>query len=956
MKQEILGKAIFAGLIVLLFAWAAAGAPMRLGLDLQGGVKLMVKADFELSLTEKADREGKERSEVSYSSAERSEMMENLKAVLERRLNATGLAEVSIRQRGKDKFQIEVPGANEAEAERLRDVIERRGTLEFMLMAVNDPLTGEKIDASRFQDVTDPDELPVTAGANAEPGWEDFIFKEADNPNDLSNRLLGVHSVRYYPLIRPDKLEPKAELNGRDLVLVSRTMDDTGAPAIAFRFNAEKSAIFGEITGKYGPKGETAGHQLAILVDGRIHSAPSINSRIDGQGIIEGFAGEELHNLLIALRNGSLDVPLDVVSTSVIGPSLGAVQIKESYDAIVIGFVLVCIFIILYYRLSGIIAVIALLANLVIIVGTMKMFEATMTLPGIAGILLTIGMSVDANILIYERVREELERGKTLRQAVINGYGRAFITIFDANMTTLITAFILYQFGTGPIRGFAVTLTIGILASMFTALYCTRIIFDWLVSGRIISTLKMMRLFAESKIDFMRIKGLCIVGSIAVMLIGTLLMAYDGSSMLGIDFKGGSSLITHFKDPMRTEKLRADLNAIKDENGQSKYKGLHITTSYDPDSTDTLEAGSARQFEIAMLSENLEGLEADLRNTYENELVPDAFLQTPLRADGSEIEADAAGERSLPAKIKIRFDLLFQKQIGKDEIKGIIEKIDPRYENAEIVVGAESVKGLFPVTLTTAELDLTQSFKGRNDGVESNYQRTISSLFDGFKDAGIHFTGPFPSKELIGAEVSSELFWSAAYSLILAILATMIYIYFRFSEWKFGLAAVVALVHDIVITLGAMAMAVAMADTAIGQALGFGEIEINLPIVGVLLTIIGYSLNDTIVVFDRIRENAGSMRKQGLGAIINTSVNQTLSRTLLTSGTTFLTVLTLFLIGGKVIHDISFALCVGIVTGTYSSIFIASPILVFWSPDLSKETSGSEAAASAKAETATAGS
>jgi SecD/SecF fusion protein len=458
--------------------------------------------------------------------------------------------------------------------------------------------------------------------------------------------------------------------------------------------------------------------------------------------------------------------------------------------AAILGLALVVLFMVVYYLKSGVIAVFALCLNILIILAALSTLGATLTLPGIAGIILTIGMAVDANVLIFERIREEFASAKKIRAAISSGYDKAFRTILDANLTTLITAVILYRFGTGPIKGFAVTLSFGILASMFTALFVTRLVFEILLRMRSFEDLRMLKFFSQPSIDFAGYAQKALILSAVIIAVGVASVAVNYDSMLGIDFSGGSELLLEFDGDV-------DVARVRD------------------------------------------------------------FVQNDLGYEGAQVRlVDQEGGEANKVSIQ-----------SKDEI----ERGDGDKEGADKRVGAElGVKLL-----------------------DSSYTR-------------------------VGPAYAVTMWKKAIVAMVLSLAGIIVYIWFRF-EFVFGVAAVVALIHDVLITLGIFS----------GIFL-FGPRQINLPIIAAILTIIGYSLNDTIVVFDRIREDLKIMKRLTFKGIINTSINQTLSRTMLTSLTTLLVVLALLFLGGQAVSDFAFAMCFGVIVGTYSSIFIASPILLLF--------------------------
>ena len=481
------------------------------------------------------------------------------------------------------------------------------------------------------------------------------------------------------------------------------------------------------------------------------------------------------------LRAGALPASIRIEFEQTVGPSLGQDSIRRGVRAAVLGTIFVLIFMMVYYLLCGAIADFALCLNLVIILAALAGLGATLTLPGIAGIILTIGMSVDANVLIFERIREEIKNGKSIRVSIASGYRKALLTILDSNVTTLIAAIVLFQFGTGPIRGFAVTLSMGIIASMFTAIVVTRLILDVLSSRRSFTKIPMLELIKKPSIHFVEKRRVAFVISLIAIVTGGIFVAMRGNDNLGIDFRGGTMLLRTFTEPVSIERIRSAL-------------------------------------------------------------------------------ARVGFERSLLQQF--------------DEGKGVIIKTE----------GEREVAGQ----------------------IDDSLKRGFGGI--------LQEPGKFGQTSFVGPVVGKDLSRQASLAILFSLIGIVIYISWRF-QFKFAIAAIVALLHDVLITIGIFS---------------FTGREITLPVIAALLTIIGYSLNDTIVVFDRIRENMRLLRRESFVKIVNISINQTLGRTLLTSLTTFMVVGSLFVLGGEVIHDFAFAILVGIIVGTYSSIFVASPILIEW--------------------------
>jgi len=551
----------------------------------------------------------------------------------------------------------------------------------------------------------------------------------------------------------------------------------TGQPEISFTLNSEGERLFAEITR------ENVNRKLAIILDGELQSAPVIEEPIlGGSGVIKGtYTWEEAFELANVLLN-PLEAPVAIEEERAVAASLGEDSIRSGVKATVIGVIAVSGFMLVYYLLGGLVANVALMLNVLILMGVMCSFDSTLTLPGIAGIALTIGMAVDANVLIFERIREELAAGKSMRGALAAGYDKAFGTIFDSNLTTLISSVILIFMGTGPVKGFGVTLTIGVCVSMFTALVVTRLIFDFLIDRGWLKSLRMLSLIRHTKIDFIRWAKPAFAVSWSLILIGFGYGLYRGQDVLGVDFVGG-------------DKLTLRYDASKDLDMQKVRRAIEA---------------------------------ADIKD----------FLAQPQR---------------------------------------------------DLYTRAES-------------LEVTSPYK-TGPKVESALTNALPEMK--FEQLAFNMVGP-----TVGAEIQK----SAVIATLLALFGILVYVAFRY-EFSFAVGAVVAILHDIFITMGWFFLS--------GR-------ELSAPIVAAVLTIIGFSINDTIVIFDRIREDLRMGVRGTFREIINHAVNWTLSRTIITSGTVFLATLSLYLFGGGVLNDFAFYFLVGILTGTYSTVYIASALVLWW--------------------------
>ena len=664
--------------------------------------------------------------------------------IIRRRIDEVGTREPTIQRQGADRILIQVPGVGSA-AE-LKDIIGTTAQLTFQ------PVVSR---------TTNKDER---AGAG----------------NEVLPSIDAAEQGQFYIL------EKAAVVTGEELVDAQPDFDQNGRPAVSFRFNPTGARKFGTYTA------ENIGSPFAIVLDGEVISAPVIQGHIPGgSGIITGsFTVEESTNLAVLLRAGALPAELTFLEERTVGPELGADSIEAGKIACIVAFALVLGFMFLSYGTFGIFANIALIINVGLIFGLLSMIGATLTLPGIAGIVLTIGMAVDANVLVFERIREEIKSAKGPARAIELGYEKALSAITDANITTFLTAVILYAMGSGPVRGFAITLGLGIITSVFTAIFVTRlIVVIWYERRRPKTVLegRALRLVPkETKLDFFSKWKMSIGASVILIVVALGSFGAQGLNY-GIDFKGGTTIRTQ--------------------------------------STQEIDIGQYRE------------------------------LIQPM-------------------------------DLGDVSITEVFDPTWPEDKNVAMI-RIEAQEGQEAVTA-----DVTRQ-------VEAALQQVIPDL-------------TFTSVDSVGPKVSTELVQTAALAVILAIAAVLIYIWLRF-EWQFAVGAVAALVHDVVLTIGVFSVI---------------QIPFDLTIIAALLTIVGYSLNDTVVVFDRVRENLRKYKKMPLNAVLNLSINETLSRTVMTSVTTLLALIALYVLGGDVIRGFVFAMIWGVVVGTYSSVFVASTVLL----------------------------
>jgi SecD/SecF fusion protein len=686
------------------------------------------------------------------------EAIDQVIATLSDRLSSSGLTDNLMQPLGDDRVIIEMPGVGDDRRAEIRDIIERTARLE--LKEVH----------------TDSDRLagPVDSGdALAPPGYqlyqlpivdEETQKKIGERPLLLSRRnIVGGESVQ------------NARIVTQQIGTVAVTLKKEGGDRV---LNSTKAMKLGQ-------------DRMAVVLDGQALIAPTVQAKLGRDFVINGLDGKEETRRITKALNNPLKNPLNILSERNVTARYGKEVVRQGITAAIAGLGLTLLFVLAYYRFAGLVALAGLMINMLILFGCMAMFGATFTLPGIAGIILTIGVAVDANVLIYERLREELAGGKSLKNALKAAYEKAFSAIFDANITTLLTAIILLWRASDQMKGFAITLTIGILSSMFAALLVTRVIFFWGSDTGAFKKLSFMNLIPERTIKFMQMRKYAFKLSALIFIGSLLIVGTKRDSALGIDFLGGSILTVQLEDGQELSAV-----TVKDAIG-----------------------------------------DLDLNKN------ATAQLETVPNSDGSIIT------------LKCGTDDI---QMIKDELRKDIQ-----------ILGDKNELGAFNLTID---------------------ENTIS------------------------ASLGGEFLKNSIIALGLGLLAVLIYISLRF-ELSFAVGAFAALFHDIVICIGIVVI--------------FGT-ELSLIHVGAFLTIAGYSINDTIVVFDRMRESLRNKRGKVID-VMNIAINATLSRTILTSVTTFVAVLVLWIFGGAALKEFSFAIMIGVVVGTYSSIFIAAPVVYIWS-------------------------
>lgn len=1057
---------------------------IKLGLDLKGGSELLYK----VRVDEKDDRPG---------------ITKEIIEVLKKRIDPQGVIEYRIQEQGSHRILIQVPGATKTEIEALKNRITRLGKLEFRLAASTD--TPEYKDALEGKQV---------------PGYYKHWLRKKKGEEGAANK---------WYLIRN-----KTEISGEHL---SRIYADRKGiePVVGFEFDAIGKSKFGQLTER------NIGKPLAIILDGTLYSAPVIRDRIPGKGIIEGnFKQEEVNELIAIMRAGSLPADLELEMETMVGPSLGRDSINRGLLAGAIGGAFAILFIGIYYMGVGWVANCANALNIFLIIGAMALLDATTTLPGIAGLVLMIGMGIDSNVLIFERIREEKAKGKPIRAAIKAGYEKAFSAIFDSHVTTFITGIILAAVGTGPVKGFAWTLILGLIINLFTAVFVTRVIYELFMDLNWIKNFSMFKLIGIPNVRFINyrfilvaVSGACIIGGITTFVI-------RGNKKYDIDFTGGTLVHLHLKNPTQAGFVRTALGETGYEEAevQSIMSGENLTQFASTSSEFGIRIKELNEEKVKQkLTEDIKsaldkaGLVAEMGfieptvfNLKLQKPTDELVIQKSLKAAGySEEDVVSITPINQPAKeylvrvagledvkkrqqlmnaivdglknnlvyhdIKITMgdivEALQTQDVSMQASKPFIdiessEPVDPLILNQELnrqgfgnisvtsqskdsatararklkiegprtilqdikqsVKEAVSIPGIYNTGSEAVDIELKESMSKENfvtliNGIKTLkgavksvyalnapaqlfaiyvkplsagkiqekikedvvnkfkgnlYTEKIDVSFEVLKDVSGQEKEPSPAqfcmtlskplkKEVIdealtsagypkileqglesgmeyqtvkialnsqqneeaikstiknafeipnplkrvvsiGATVAGEMKGRAILAVIFSCIATIFYVWFRFGDFKFGSAAIIAVIHDLLITLGA----VAVADYL------FGNMKIDSAMVAAFLTVIGYSLNDTIVIFDRIRENMGVRGNMLTPQLVNDSINQTLSRTLLTGVTTIGVLLALFFLGGPEIQGFAFVMLVGIIVGTYSTIFIACPMLLKW--------------------------
>ena len=803
---------------------------VRLGLDLNGGTSFTLGVDTEKlaqSIIAANPAITNQEGAVEAQIAKTLEGCDDrIIQVIRRRVDAMGTNEPVIQGMKNHRLLVQLPGADEKTRKEAKASLQNAAFLEFRLThPKNDQLVAKLLS----KEVCPPGYKKSGSGYARLDNWSTLSqqpgyaaqFSRFETPDARYSFMLEDNGDgTFSPNFVARSTEPR--VTGEDLVSSQVERDPTsGGLSIGFRLSAEGGRKFSQLTRNYkahGPKNPTdKGRQLAIILDDQLISAPVIQSEIGSQGQITGrFDAKSAKKLSDELNAGALPAPMKILAETTVAPTVGEDAIHAGLVAAAMGFCLVAIFMFIYYWMAGLVANIALFLDiallptaLVVVANVLGVFAhdpsmggggsmqlPVLTMPGIAGLVLSLGMAVDANVLIFERIREEFMAKKAAGEAIKLGYGRAFTAIFDSNLTTIITGVILFVVGTGPVRGFAITLTAGVVISMFTAVVVTRLIFDHCVDPSRMAPFKMMHFFKNPKFDFMKATKFTVGISFAIIAVSLAIFAVrflnNKASVLSVDLTGGTSIVYNLKEeakPSETD-IRACLN------------------DFDNAAVIQFQSGVGNSTLLVKTGETAE------------------------TAKGQTLE-------------------------GKDVGAYVTKLLQEKFPQAE------------------------------------------------FKAASV---------DEVGSMVGADLKKSGTLAVLFSLIAILVYVGFRF-QFGFGLGALVALAHDALISIGLFSLC--------GR-------QISLIVITAVLTIIGYSVNDTVVLFDRIREMLRHDKKLSFYDLCNAAVNACLSRTVITSVTTFFAVLALFAFGDGSIFDFALIMLFGVVAGTFSSVFIATPIMFWW--------------------------
>ncbi len=888
-RLSIVLVALAAGIVVTVLGW-----PPRMGIDLKGGVILVYEID-------------------SAKQPDGGVSMDKLVAAVSRRVNPGGQKEVTVRQYGTNQLEVIVPEVDQAEVEFIKRIVSSAGVLEFRIVAnPQDPRHKEVIEKA-----TSSSGSLVNSGDRPIGRWIQIDTQKINPAGDSTLVMRQAGDGTPEVLVALDRFD----VTGDFLSRASGGYDQNLQPCVNFSFNSQGAALFGTLTSQNLPDpANRLLSRLGIVLDGVLLSAPTIRSTISSDGQITGsFKQADVEFLVGVLNAGSLPAALysDPISEQKISPQLGADTIRSGARAMLLATIVVLTFMLMYYRFSGVVADLAVLLNIVLVVALMISIKAAFTLAGLAGLVLSVGMAVDANVLIYERMREELDRGASVRMAIRNGFQRAFSTIVDSNLTTLITGIVLFSIGTDQLKGFAVTLILGLSLNLFTAVFCSRVIFDFAEQKRLLKTLSMARLFGKTSFKFVRWVRPAVIVSLVFITIGLVAAWQRGQGIFDIDFTGGTSVQVAFKEEQGLDisSVREAVSSLPDVAVSSVTVGdVPANLRYKIDTSE--RSGDAVE---EMLRTAFPGRLATYSMGF-GEIVSTADKSSGDSESAEETEAEGAsatseeGSSESLESLSTAVELDFPQKINQVTLQETIEQAFKQAGHEGVAFELTS-----PGMQTRKKPYRTWSLS--TSLAPDDTRKVLEQVAGQLASTPIYL-----SANSIGGKVAGNTKVTAVYALLASLVMIVAYVWLRFQNVAFGLAAVVALLHDVLVTIACIALSVYVAPY-LGWAL-VDDFKISLDVVAALLTIVGFSINDTIVIFDRMREIRG--KSSAVSAeMVDRAINQTLSRTILTSGTALLAAIILYCLGGQGIHAFAFAILIGIISGTYSTIVIASPI-VLW--------------------------
>jgi SecD/SecF fusion protein len=964
-QKNLLGRTLVILLVVGLAvaAFAARGFRLNLGQDLRGGTTLRFSIDLAVA----------RRDHPELANQTDAAIVEQTLAVVATRVDKYGLAELNVVPVGEDKFEISIP--REMESREIENIVTALGNLQFRILVDPENVRDDQARPLWDGSVEDYRAYKEKEVAEWKKARDAVAAYKPTNPKYRVVKNAGASSEEardFSVLLEPQGTDDR--FGGEILTHIVPSTDGAGMPAVSYDVKTEYQGVFGAWTEKHTKQ------PMAIVLSDEFLSAPVIQTKLtDSVQITLGVrdlkeARQRQKELVTVLQTGSLKVKPSLESRATVGPTLAGRAVRTGLLSTAIAFALVLLYMAVYYFFAGIIADVALLLNLVLTVGAMAFLGATLTLPGLAGVVLSLGMAVDANILIFERIREEQARGRSVARAVGEGFERAFTTIVDSNVTTFFTALFLYAFGTGSIQGFAVTLTLGLLASMFTAVYVTRTMIEaWIRRGNV-AKIRMLGEGRPPNVRWMGLRRLFLPASAAMMLLSVgSFLASDDETVYAIEFTGGMKLQARFATATSVDEVKHALDSgprtVKVPRDLARGEGnepLEATVGPYPDAeVVSVEAEGGDQVEIRVPlsrsktgtvplreSEQLSALRAYVEQAMGDRLVPSWMRSAPspyVKKSDDDPLAKFDGRLHAVVSLEDPGDVLTP-ELLEDLVVNVMPYtvIDSsagrrREESASKVKReAKAVPATEGASKRVKTYDLhvkSEDLAGESvDQGPDKLRQDLREFFTSsrFKNAlrgrvakekqdavtSIALADRFPVDDLVGAGFAHKMRNDALVALLLSFVAIIAYVAFRFRSYSMGFASVYCLVHDVL---------AALLGVVIACHLGFVDAKINLGLVAAFLTIVGFSVNDTVVTYDRIRELRG--KAPGVTArMIEDAVNQTFARTLRTTLTVLMTVLVLFLMNlgeRSMLEGLSYTLLIGVVVGCYSTIAVAAPLLLF---------------------------